>query len=258
MRIHTFFKKIFPWLVRYYNGLEVRGIHNLPKKGSAIIAANHAGGFDWDNFCLMSALEQFKTKNPARKRIWLMYWDLWAVEIKWWADFVQQFSPIPISLTGKGIPYELTDKIVKSGELMAIMPEGHSATVKEGYRLWKFYPGAIKLHLRYKIPLIPTAIIGAVKAAPMVGYDYNPESVPPWENERVIPFVFPNKIIIHFGKPLTFKKYYDKDIDKVTSFALASELRKAVRKTISIYQKGTSIRDPYGTKVKKSYKRKKY
>ena len=73
---------------------------------------------------------------------------------------------------------------IKGGELIAIMPEGHSATVKEGYRLWKFYPGVIKLHLRYKVPIIPTAIMGCIENAPIWGYDYNPDHVPPWDNER--------------------------------------------------------------------------
>jgi len=257
MNFLQFLRRLFPWFVRHYNRLEVRGIHNLPKKGSAVIAPNHSGGFDWDNFSLMSALDHFKTNNPARKRIWLCYWDVYSVETPIFAPWVQQFSPIPVSLTGKGIPYDLTDKIVKRGELMAIMPEGHSASIKEGYQLWKFYPGAIKLHLRYKIPLIPTAIIGMVRAAPIWGSDYNPKSVPPWESERFMPFVLPRKMIIHFGKPVFFDKYYDMDVDKATQYKLASELRKEARKVISIYRKGTSIRNPYGKKVKNSYKRKK-
>ena len=80
MRPVQLLRKLFPRFVRYYNRFEVRGVNNLPKKGSAIIAANHGGGFDWDNFCLMSALEQFKTDNSARKRIWLLFWDVWAIQ----------------------------------------------------------------------------------------------------------------------------------------------------------------------------------
>ncbi|NHI91935.1 MAG: hypothetical protein EAX96_05490 [Candidatus Lokiarchaeota archaeon] len=253
MRPLQFIRKIFPWFVRNYNRLEVRGINNLPKKGSAIIAANHGGGLDWDNFCLMSALERFKTNNPTRKRIWLLYWDVWSVDHPFWAPWVQQFSPIPVNLEGKGIRWDIADKVVKKGELIAIMPEGHSATIKEGYRLWKFYPGVIRLHLRYEVPIIPTAIIGCIESAPMWGYDYNPKHIPPWENERILPIILPRKIIIHFGKPMNFEEYYNKKLDTNKMFELAKIVRKKVRETISIYLRGTSWKKPYGQKIKASF-----
>jgi 1-acyl-sn-glycerol-3-phosphate acyltransferase len=243
-----FMRKWFPWFVRHYNRLKVLGIENLPKKGSAIIAPNHSGGMDWDNFTIMSALEHFKTNNPARKRIWLCYWDKWAVEEEPFASWVQKFSPIPISVTGNGFPYKLIDKIVEKGELIAIMPEGHSAALYEGYRLWKFYPGVIKLHLRYRIPIIPTAHIGFVKAAPIICHQYTPGVIPPWEKELMFPLVLPRKLTIHFGKSITFEEYYDKDVDKATMYKLANIVRKKVRETISFYVPGVSWKNPYGKK----------
>ena len=250
-------RRVFPQWVRYYNRLEVRGIENLPKKGSAIIAPNHSGSLDLDNFCTMSALEQFKTSNSARKRIWLCYWDTWSIGDNLWAKWVQKFSPIPISLTGGGIPYKLVDKIVERGELIAIMPEGHSAALYEGYRLWNFYPGVIKLHLRYKIPIIPTANIGFLGAAPMVSNQYNPKNVPPWEKESTTLIPFPKKLIIHYGKPLMFTKYFGKQVDKDMMFKLAAIVRKRVADTISIYRKGVTWTKPYGKKRKENYKKRK-
>ncbi len=239
-------RKVFPYWMRYYHRLEVRGAENLPKKGSAIIAPNHSGGWDLDNFSIMSALEQFRTEDPARKRIWLMYWDVWSKENPVWAPWVQKFSPVPISLRGKGIPYNYIDKLVKRGELLAIMAEGHSAALYEGYRLWKFYPGVIDLHLRYKIPIIPTAMIGFVKAAPILGHHYNPEKVPPWEKEITFPLMLPRKIIIDFGAPLMFEDYYDKKVDKTNIYRLAREVRQKVREQISHHIKGVSLKNPYG------------
>ncbi|MBD3230571.1 MAG: hypothetical protein GF329_20495 [Candidatus Lokiarchaeota archaeon] len=229
-----FLRKIFPWFIRYYNRLELHGVHNLPKEGSAIIAANHSGGLDYDNFCLMSALEHFKTKKKNRKRIWLCYHDIWASEDNIWGRFVRKFSPIPINLDGKGIPYDLVDVIVSKGELIAIMPEGCSASIKEGYLLWKFYPGVVKLHLRYKIPIIPTAMIGFSQVAPRYPSDYNPKKVPPWENERIFPFIIPKKLIIHFGEPISFENYYNRNMDKKTMNQLAQIIREKVKETINI------------------------
>lgn len=248
--IFKLLRKVLPWFIRYYNRLEVKGIKNLPKIGSAIIAANHSGGLDLDNFCLMSALEHLKTNNKKRKRIWLCYHDIWASDDNIWGKFVSQFSPIPISLTGGGIPYDLVDKIVNRGEIIAIMPEGCSASLKDGYLLWKFYPGVIKLHLRYKIPIIPTAMIGFMDAAPRFPSNYHPEKIPLWEHERMIPFIFPRKLIIHFGKSISFKDYFDvnlyKKIEKKTMYNLARIVRKKVKDTINIYRANISKNNPLG------------
>jgi len=253
-RFGDWLRKIHPWWLRHYHRLEVRGIENLPKNGSAVIAPNHSGGLDLDNFCIMSALEHFKTTNPARKRIWLCYWDLWAVESPPFSSWVQKFSPIPISMTGKGIPYPLVEKIIERGELIAIMPEGHSAALYEGYRLWKFYPGVIKLHLRYRIPIIPTAMIGFVIAAPIFSNRYNSEKVPPWEKETMFLLAFPRKLIVHFGKPIMFEDYFNQEVDKATMYKLANKVRAKVKETISIYREGVSWTNPHGKKLRRNYK----
>lgn len=233
-----FLRNIFPYYLRYYHRFEVRGTENLPRNGSAIIAPNHSGGWDLDNFTLMSSLELL-TKNPKRRKIHLCYWDYWAEEYPYWAPWVQRFSPIPVGFKGegKGIPYEIIDPLVENGELLAIYPEGHSASVKEGYRLWKFYPGVIRLHLKYKIPIIPTANIGFVHASPILGNKYNPEEVPGWEEEKMLPLpiMLPKKLIIHFGKPMMFEKYFDKKVDKFTMHRLANRVRQEVYKQIKYY-----------------------
>lgn len=254
-RIWDWLRDIFPKFVRYYNRFEIRGLENLPNKGSAIIAPNHSGAFDLDNFCIMSALEQFKITNPARKRIWLCYWDTWSIGDNTWAKWVQKFSPLPISVTGGGIPWNIADQIVKRGELIAIMPEGHSAALYEGYRLWKFYPGVIKLHLKYQVPIIPTASIGFVSSAPWLSNVYNPQKVPPWEREIPLPFILPGKLIFHFGKPLMFKEYFNKDIDRETLYTLANKVRSKVAEILSLYRKGVSWNNPYGKKINKMYKK---
>ncbi|MBD3337486.1 MAG: hypothetical protein GF353_00165 [Candidatus Lokiarchaeota archaeon] len=253
-RFSELLRKFFPWWIRHYNRLEIRGFKNLPISGSAIIAPNHSGAWDLDNFCLMSALEHFKTSNPQRKRIWLCYWDKWCVGDNLWSRWVQKFSPIPISMMGAGISYELVDLIVKRGELIAIMPEGHSAALYEGYRLWKFYPGVIKLHLKYKIPVIPTAMIGFVKASPFYSNRYNPKKIPPWDREVMAPILFPFKLIIHFGRPLYFEEFYEETLDKSEFYDLANKVKFEVQKLISKYREKVSWTNPYGKRKKNAYR----
>jgi 1-acyl-sn-glycerol-3-phosphate acyltransferase len=239
---------MFPLFVHYYNRFELRGVENLPQEGSAIIAPNHSGGLDYDNFVLMSALEQLNVPDSKRRRIWLCYWDYWAISGNLWSKWVQKFSPIPINLEGKGIPYNLVDRLVKRGELIAIMPEGHSAALYEGYRLWKFYPGVIKLHLRYKIPIIPTASIGFVKASPILTHRYNPEKIPPWDKELMVPFILPRKLIIHFGKPIAYEEYFNKTLTKEQLFELAQDVRAHVKTLISLYYGNVNFKNLYRKK----------
>jgi len=67
-RILQKWRESFPWWVRRYHRLQIRGLSHLPKQGSAIIAANHSGGFDLDNFWIMSLFDHIKVINPARKQ----------------------------------------------------------------------------------------------------------------------------------------------------------------------------------------------
>jgi len=128
------------------------------------------------------------------------------------------------------------------------MPEGHSASINEGYRLWKFYPGVIRLHLRYKIPIIPTAMIGFVKAVPIFSNKYNPQIKPPWEDERELLFILPYRLTVHFGNPINFHEYFNKQIDKTTLYKLANVVRQKVKKLISLYRTNITPERPLGTK----------
>jgi 1-acyl-sn-glycerol-3-phosphate acyltransferase len=262
---YHFLRKGIPFVARYWNRLEIRGLDHITSPGSKLLAVNHGGGWDFDNFTIMSALDYVKTNNPARKRIWLYAWDKWCDSTTGfegaWSDIYRHFSAIPIHIEKKGkppIPWEMVSKIVNAGELMVICPEGHSAALYEGYRLWRFYPGVIKIHLKYQIPILPTAMIGFVQSVPMLANRYNPDAVPPWEDERMLPFPLPfpwHKLIIHIGEPLSFPEYYNKEISKAKQFELAKIVRNKVKELISIYRVDVSKDQPMGIKKKGGYNR---
>ena len=54
---------------------------------------------------------------------------------------------------------------------------------------------------------------------------------------------------IHFGKPISFNDYFDKDIDKKMMYKLARIVKENVKETIQIYRKDISIKNPYGKKM---------
>lgn len=268
--VRTFFLKSFrkaiPFVGKYWNRYEIRGLEHIATKGSKLLAINHGGGWDYDNFLIMSALDHVKTSDPARKKIWLFAWDKWCDSTTGfegaWSNLYRQFSAIPIHIEKKGkppIPWNKIDEIVNRGELMVICPEGHSAALYEGYRCWTFYPGVIKIHLKYKIPILPTAHIGVIQALPMLSNRYNPDLVIPWTNEVMppLPIPLPMKIFLHIGEPIYFEDYYGKEVDKKTMFRLAGIVRQKVLDIIRLYRADITDKNPLGKKVKAMYNSKK-
>lgn len=258
----TIFRKSIPFIARYWNRYEIRGLENIASKGSKLLAINHGGGWDYDNFLIMSALQHVQTQDPARKKIWLFAWDKWCDSNDgfegFWSDLYRQFSAIPIHIEKRKktpIPWKTVDHVVDRGELMCICPSGHSAALYEGYRTWKFYPGVIKIHLKYKIPIIPAAHIGPIQAIPMFSNRFDPDQAYPWVDEVMlpVPLILPMKIYLHLGKPIYFEKYYDKDVDKDTLFRLAAVVREKVRNIIALYRSDVSDENPLGKKNRKYY-----
>ncbi len=266
-RVFTkFFRRYIPFLARYWNHYEIRGLEHIASPGSKLLAINHGGGWDYDNFLIMSALDYVRSNNPARKRIWLFAWDKWCESTEGfeglWSNLYRPFTVIPIHVEKDGkkppIPWDLVDEIVERGELMVICPEGHSAARREGYRLWRFYPGVIKVHLRYQIPIIPTGHIGVLQALPMMRSSYDPSLVPPWTQEMPfpIPFPLPHKIFLHLGTPMTFSEHYGRAVDKATMYRLADRVRTEVAGIVGQYRANVSETNPYGVKIPSAYRSK--
>ncbi|OLS16408.1 MAG: hypothetical protein RBG13Loki_0036 [Promethearchaeota archaeon CR_4] len=121
------FRKAIPFITRYWNHYEIRGLEHIASPGSKVLAINHGGGWDYDNFLIMSALDHVKTDNHARKRMHLFVWDRRCDSTsgleRAWSDLYRQFSAIPIHIETKDkppIPYEIVDNVVKRGELMVV------------------------------------------------------------------------------------------------------------------------------------------
>lgn len=185
---------LFRKFARAYHRLEVQGEENLPA-GAAIIAPNHSGGMDWDVFLISSALE---------RPVHVLYWDKY-YHAPVWGDLVRRFGAIPLSLE-RGLDGEtrrlLMERYFRKGKLVAIFPEGTSATLFEGYRVGPFFPGVSRLAETSGAPIVPTAIVGAVEAVPLLGYagaDATGARDPP----LALPLVLPSKIRIKFGRPIS-------------------------------------------------------
>jgi len=209
-------RSYFRWYFRLYHRLEIIGVNNIPE-GPALIAANHSGGFDLD----ITALSGFAHPN---RPIHVLIAQDWHYLNSPWGRYVIG-SGIPLWTRG-GTRWEYIDPYLDGKGachpgLVAIFPEGNSSTFFRRRVLGAFFPGVVRIALRYRVPIVPTAMIGFSLASPIV-----------WEIERdhtandaiCLPFTFPLKLKIEFGEPFELSDYYGTTLSRREEFWVANEV----------------------------------
>ena len=222
--------RLFRKLVHFYFRPEIIGFdENIPKKGGALIAANH-GGYELDSFFLSCM---------AKRIIHVLFWDYFYYHSLYFY-WLQKFKAIPLNIpkfqVDPGLNINnpshiaLLKKFLKKGNLVGVFPEGNSNTIWEGYKLHKFLPGVSKLAIGCEIPVIPTAIIGIIDGAPLI---FKSKEIDiPSLTAYPAPIILPKKVIIHFGKPLYFDNFYDKAISRKQHYKNAALIREKVGELI--------------------------
>lgn len=211
-RRKAFFRRYF----QFYHRLEVIGRENVPD-GASLIAANHGGGFDLDNVALNDCC------LPDRQ-IQTLIVEEWHYLNNWWGRYYIG-SGIPIPTRG-GVNYELIDQyLLDNGSFypatVAIYPEGHSGLFKNRRQIDMFYPGIVRLALRYKVPIVPAGMVGFREACPI----FTEKPVDRGPNTPVIMLPpLPLKLKIEFGAPFELSEYYDQDLSKDEEFWVANHV----------------------------------
>lgn len=201
---------------RFFHRLEVAGRANIPA-GPAIIAPNHAGGYDLDLLSITYFAHPTRPVTPLITQAWHY------VNSAWGKYFIGAGLPLP---TRGGVRYEYTDPYLQEGGehfpgLICIFPEGNIPTFAARFTIGKYFPGVVRLALRYRIPIIPTAMIGFAEANPilkLIPHDKAPDDIIPF------PFPLPWKLKIEFGRPISLEKYYDKALTKAEEYWIANQV----------------------------------
>ena len=212
-------KAILKPILKLVYRIRIEGLENLPKKGPAIIAANH-----------LSFLDSFFTPLavPRRKVTYLAkadYFKSW--KTSWFFKMVGQ---IPCERAGGkkseqslGIALE----VLKDGNLLGIYPEGTRSP--DGY-LYRGRTGVARLALASQSPVIPCGLLGTDEVMPK-------EAKLPRLTGRV-------KVVVRFGKPLDFSRYEGKERDR---FALRSVTDELMYEIMQL--SGQEYRDEYASKA---------
>ncbi|PJM72578.1 1-acyl-sn-glycerol-3-phosphate acyltransferase [Bifidobacterium primatium] len=224
--LYWFFVKLLGPLARRRFNPTVRGLHNIPRKGGAIIAANHLAVIDDGLLPLvcprmihfMGKAEYFEGKGIKGKFK------------KWWFTSVGVF-PVDRSGGSKSLgAMETARGILEDGHLFGIHPEG---TRSPDGRLYRGHTGVARLALETGCPIIPTAIIGTRELQ-------KPGQVMPGKGSTTV----------IFGEPIPVQKT---DTSRMTRDELHAKLRELTDRMMHVIGEasGQEYVDEYAQKMKK-------
>jgi 1-acyl-sn-glycerol-3-phosphate acyltransferase len=188
------FKAILKPPLRALYRIRPDGLENVPKKGPAIIAANHVSFLD--SFFIPLVVKRRKVTYLAKAD----YFKSW--KTSWFFKSAGQISCERSGGSKSQQSLEIALDVLKQGDLLGIYPEG---TRSPDGRLYRGRTGIARLALAAGVPVIPTGLIGTDVVMPK-------EAKLPRLTGRT-------EVKVRFGKPLDFSRFAGRERDR---FALRS------------------------------------
>lgn len=189
---------------RYFR-VTSHGAECLPRSGAAILAANHSGLLPIDGAMIVVDVAR-QTSPPRVARV---IGDVFIPMMPWVGT---TFSRIGVVAGSAGNFRHL----LESGELVLVFPEGAPGIGKgfrRRYQLQSWRVGHAELALRYRVPVIPVAVIGAEEAWPEIGrLDSFHAFGAPFLPIPATPLPLPVRLHVHYGEPLVLhERFRDAD-----------------------------------------------
>lgn len=214
--------------------VELRGIENIPAEGSALLVANHSGTLPLD--ALMMRLGVFDATGRHCR--------LLTADLPFRLPFVGQMA----RKSGNTLACnEDATRLLKSGELVGVFPEGYKGVgklFKDRYKLQRFGRGGfVEVALKTGAPIVPVAIIGAEEIYPLLynikplarllGFPYFPvtPTFPLLGPLGLIPL--PSKWMMIFGEPIETAGMSDSAAnDPMSVFNLTDQVRESIQQSL--------------------------
>jgi 1-acyl-sn-glycerol-3-phosphate acyltransferase len=212
------------------------GIENVPSRGPALLASNHAGTLPWDAIMLKFGVLD---RHPARRHVRLLAADL-AFRLPFIGELARKSGNTLASA-------EDAYRLLSAGEILGVFPEGFKGVGKpfsQRYKLQRFGRGGfIEVALRARCPIVPVSVVGSEEIMPMlynaktlarvVGFPYFPITPTfPWLGPfGLIPM--PTKWTVEFGEPIPTDEFpEDAWQDPLTVFELTDRVRDEIQQTL--------------------------
>lgn len=185
-----------PPLLAMYR-IETEGLENVPKKGAAILAANHLSFLD--SFFIPLVVKRRKVTYLAKAD----YFKTW--KTSWFFKAAGQISCEREGGSKSEQSLNIALDVLKSGNLLGIYPEG---TRSPDGRLYRGRTGVARLALAARVPVIPVGLVGTEQVMP---------------KDAKLP-KFGGRVQVRFGKPLDFSRYADKERDRFILRSITDEI----------------------------------
>ncbi len=228
---------VFEALYRRWFRVTVEGVDRVPAQGRAMIVANHGGALPWDGLMVRTAL---RLEHAARR------------ESRWLAeDFVYHMPFLGPFLTRVGAVRACPDnaeRLLDQDAVLTVFPEGIQGIGKlyrNRYQLQRFGRGGyVKLALRTGAPIVPTGIVGAEDAYPLLfkgsnvaklaGLPFLPVTPTfPWLGPLGL-MPLPSRWVIVFGEPVDLSEHGpDAAHDVLLVNRLNDEIRGRVQELVA-------------------------
>ncbi|MCO5248375.1 MAG: acyltransferase family protein [Chitinophagales bacterium] len=179
--------------------VEAFGLENIPKEGRVLIVPNHSGQLPLDGSLVGYAM----MTNPYAPRLPKAMVERFFPTMPFVGNYLSSIGAV------LGEPNNASS-LLKKEEAVIVFPEGVRGSgklFKDRYKLQRFGNGFMHIAMKHETPIIPAGIVGCEESiisfadikplAKFFGIPYFP---------LAIPFIFPTKVYIHFGKPLFFDK----------------------------------------------------
>jgi 1-acyl-sn-glycerol-3-phosphate acyltransferase len=192
--MYWIFKGILKPPLRGLYRIRPEGLENIPKKGPAIIAANHVSFLD--SFFIPLVVKRRKVTYLAKAD----YFKSW--KTSWFFKSAGQISCERTGGSKSQQSLEIALDVLKSGNLLGIYPEG---TRSPDGRLYRGRTGIARLALAAGVPVIPTGLVGTDIVMP--------------KEAKMPKFTGRLEVKVRFGKALDFSRFQGRERDR---FALRS------------------------------------
>ncbi len=183
--------------------IRVEGLENVPRKGAAIIAANHVSFLD--SFFIPLVIKRRRMTYLAKAD----YFKSW--KTSWFFKSVGQISCEREGGSRSQQSLEIALDVLKQGKLLGIYPEG---TRSPDGNLYRGRTGVARLALQSGARVIPVGLIGTDKVMPKSA------KLPRFRGERGR-----IRVTVRFGQPLDFSRYADRAGDRFVLRSITDEIQ---------------------------------
>ena len=197
--MYWFIKAIVKPLMMGLYRIRVEGLENVPKKGAAIIAANHVSFLD--SFFIPLVIKRRKMTYLAKAD----YFKSW--KTSWFFKSVGQISCERQGGSRSQQSLEIALDVLRTGRLLGIYPEG---TRSPDGNLYRGRTGVARLALQSGARVIPVGLIGTDKVLP--------------KSAKLPRLRGKIEVTVRFGKPLDFSRYAGRETDRLVLRSITDEI----------------------------------